>query len=125
MFTDELFQASETNCFTFMGLWYGQEKLEDPALLILIECYTINICAADISWKVISLQLKEYTSTEWQFHVVQIVSQSLPQPPAPSLHTTLLDPLYSVITHKGYIHVARGAIQKFPKYINKTCYVLP
>jgi hypothetical protein len=30
-----------------------------------------NICAADISLKVISLQLKRYNSTEWQFHVAQ------------------------------------------------------
>jgi hypothetical protein len=29
-----------------------------PALLILLECFAINICAADISLKVISLQLK-------------------------------------------------------------------
>jgi hypothetical protein len=37
-----------------------------PALLILLECCTINICAADISQKVILLQLKGYTSIEWQ-----------------------------------------------------------
>jgi hypothetical protein len=29
-----------------------------PAPLILLECYTVNICAANISLKVISLQLK-------------------------------------------------------------------
>jgi hypothetical protein len=47
----------------FTGLWYGQEELGSlgySALLILLECCTINICAADISQKVISLQLKGY-----------------------------------------------------------------
>jgi hypothetical protein len=39
--------------------------------LILLECCTINIYAADISLKVIPLQLKGYTPTEWQFHVAQ------------------------------------------------------
>jgi hypothetical protein len=60
MFTEELFLGFETICSTFTGLWYGQEKLEYPALLILLECYIINICVADISWKAISLQLKGY-----------------------------------------------------------------
>jgi hypothetical protein len=60
MFTDE-FRDFETICSALTGQWYGQEKLEYPALLIPIECCTINICATDISWKVISLQLKEYT----------------------------------------------------------------
>jgi hypothetical protein len=54
----------------------GQEKLGYPALLILLECYAINICAADISLKVISLQLKCYTTTEWQFHVAWILLHS-------------------------------------------------
>jgi hypothetical protein len=64
MFTDKLFLGFETICSTFTGLWYGQEKLECPALLILLECYTINICAADISRKAVSLQLKGYTSQQ-------------------------------------------------------------
>jgi hypothetical protein len=46
-------------CSTFTG----QENLGYAALLILLECYTINICVADISLKVNSLQLKGYTST--------------------------------------------------------------
>jgi hypothetical protein len=64
MFIDEeLFVGFETNCSTLTGLWYGQEKLGYPALLIQLECCAINIYAADISWKVISLQLKGYTLT--------------------------------------------------------------
>jgi hypothetical protein len=65
MFTDELLLAFETICSTLTGLWCGHEKLGYHALLILLECCTINICAADISWKVILLQLKGYTRTEW------------------------------------------------------------
>jgi hypothetical protein len=62
MFADEeLFVGYKTICSTLTGLWYGQEKLGYPALLILLECCTINICASDISWKVILLQLKGYT----------------------------------------------------------------
>jgi hypothetical protein len=79
MFTDELFLGFETVCFT--GLWYGQDELGYPALLILLECCTVNFCATVISQKVISLQLKGYTLTEWQFHVPKILLQSLPQPP--------------------------------------------
>jgi hypothetical protein len=48
----------------FTGLWYGQEELGYPALLILLKCCTVNICAADISQKVIPLQLKWYALTE-------------------------------------------------------------
>jgi hypothetical protein len=55
MFTDELFVGFETICSTLTGLWYMQEDLIYPTLLILLECYAINICAADISWIVISL----------------------------------------------------------------------
>jgi hypothetical protein len=33
----------------------------------------INICAGDISQKVISLQLKGYTWIDWQFHVGQVL----------------------------------------------------
>jgi hypothetical protein len=51
-------------CCTLTGLWYGQEKLKYAALLILIECCTVNICAADIFWKVISLYPKRYTSAD-------------------------------------------------------------
>jgi hypothetical protein len=58
MFTDELFLGFETIC---SGLWYGQEELEYPALSIQLECCTVNICAADISCKVISLQPEGYT----------------------------------------------------------------
>jgi hypothetical protein len=64
MFTDKLFLGFETICSNFTGLWYGQEELECHAILILLESCTINICAADISQKVISLQLKGYTLTE-------------------------------------------------------------
>jgi hypothetical protein len=49
-----------------------------PAVLILLECYALNICAADISLKVISLQLNGYTSTEWQFNVAWILLHSHP-----------------------------------------------
>jgi hypothetical protein len=76
MFTEELFQCFETvhiYIIFFRGLWYGQEELGCPALLILLECCTINICAVDISQKVISLQLKGYALTEWQLHVAQIL----------------------------------------------------
>jgi hypothetical protein len=66
-----LFLDVQTVYSTFTGLWYGQEKLGYPVLLILLKCYTINICAVAISLKVISLQLKGYTSRKWQFHVVQ------------------------------------------------------
>jgi hypothetical protein len=40
--------------------------------LILLECCAINICAANTSWQVISLHLKEHAWTEWQFHLPQI-----------------------------------------------------
>jgi hypothetical protein len=49
-----------------------------PALLILLECYAINICATDISLKVISLQLKGYALTEQQFRVAWILLHSYP-----------------------------------------------
>jgi hypothetical protein len=49
MFTDELFLGFEKICSTVTGLWYGQEELGYPSLLIQLECNTINICAADIS----------------------------------------------------------------------------
>jgi hypothetical protein len=49
MFTEELYQGFETYVIFFTGLWYGQEELEYPALLILLEWCTINISAADIS----------------------------------------------------------------------------
>jgi hypothetical protein len=52
---DELFPVFETVCSTFTGLCYGQEKRGYRALLILLECCTTNICAADFSWKVVSL----------------------------------------------------------------------
>jgi hypothetical protein len=61
MFSDELFRGFETVCYAFTGLWYGQEKLQYPALFIMLECCTRNIFAAEISWKVISLQVKRYT----------------------------------------------------------------
>jgi hypothetical protein len=61
MFTDdELILAFVSICFTFTGLWCGQETLGYPALLILLECCAINICAANTSWQVISLHLKEH-----------------------------------------------------------------
>jgi hypothetical protein len=63
-FTDELFLSFETICSTLTGRWYGLEKFGYPVLLILLDCCTINMCAADISWKVISLQLEGYTPTE-------------------------------------------------------------
>jgi hypothetical protein len=34
MFTEEFFQGLESVCSTFTGLWYGQEKLEYPTLLM-------------------------------------------------------------------------------------------
>jgi hypothetical protein len=76
MFTAELFIGLEKIYFNFTGLRYGQEELGYPALLILLGSCTVNICAADISQKVISLQLKEYTLTEWQFHMPQILLHS-------------------------------------------------
>jgi hypothetical protein len=68
MFTDELFLGFEAICSNFTGLCYGLEQLGYPALLIPLESCSVNICAADISQKVISLQLKGYTLTEWQFY---------------------------------------------------------
>jgi hypothetical protein len=70
MFTFEIIYS------TLTGLWYGQEKFGYPAPLILLECCTINICAADVSRKMSSLQLKGYTSTEWQLPVAQILFHS-------------------------------------------------
>jgi hypothetical protein len=71
-------------------------------LLILLECCTINVWAEDISWKVISLQLKGYTSMEWQFHVAQFLLHS-------QFHNLLstysMDPLPSVMTPKDNTHV--------------------
>jgi hypothetical protein len=49
MFTDELFIGFETICSTLTGFWYGQDELGYPALLILLECYTVNFRAAVIS----------------------------------------------------------------------------
>jgi hypothetical protein len=49
MFTDELFLGFETTCSIVTGLWYGQEELSYPTLLVLLECYIVNICAVDIS----------------------------------------------------------------------------
>jgi hypothetical protein len=49
MFTDELFLGFETISSTLTGLWYGQDEFGYPALLILLECCTINFCAAVIS----------------------------------------------------------------------------
>jgi hypothetical protein len=85
--------------------------LECPALLILLECYTINICASGISWKVISLRLQGYMSTEWQFPVLRICcshSHNLL-----SITYPFRDSLPSVITHRDYIHVV-------PRNTNKT-----
>jgi hypothetical protein len=61
MFTDELFPVVEVKYSTFAGLWQGEENSGYPTLMILSECHTVNICTVDISWKVILLQLKEYT----------------------------------------------------------------
>jgi hypothetical protein len=50
MFTDEeLFLAFEAICSTFTGPWYGKENIGYSALLILLECWTTNTCAAGIS----------------------------------------------------------------------------
>jgi hypothetical protein len=103
MLTDELFRCCETIPATLTGLCFGEAKLEYPALLILLEFCIINIFAADISWKVILLQLKGHTPTEWQFHVAHSAPQSLLQRPIPSLHTSFLDPLTSVIAHKDIV----------------------
>jgi hypothetical protein len=48
IFSEELFQGFEIICNTPTGLWYGQEDLVYPALLILLGCCTIKFCAADI-----------------------------------------------------------------------------
>jgi hypothetical protein len=73
----------QTICSTLTELCYVQEKLGYTAFLILLECCTINICAADNTQKVISLLPKGYTSAEWAFHVAQILlhshSYNLPQ----------------------------------------------
>jgi hypothetical protein len=76
MSTDELFLGFETICSNLTVLWYGEEQLEYPALLILLESCSINICAADFSQKVISLQLKGYSLTEWQLQLPQILLHS-------------------------------------------------
>jgi hypothetical protein len=52
--------------------------------------------------KVISLQLKGDTSTEWQFHVAHICFTVTPTTFCP-LHTPSLDPLTSRITYKDII----------------------
>jgi hypothetical protein len=72
VFTDKLLLAFETVSSAVTGLGCGHEKLGYHALLIRLECCTINICTADISWKVISLQQQGYIAIEWQFHVAQI-----------------------------------------------------
>jgi hypothetical protein len=76
MFTDELFQAFET-CNTLTGLWYGQEELGYPVLLIQLECCTINICAAEISQKVISLQHPTAQGTMKVKLAAQVMSHTL------------------------------------------------
>jgi hypothetical protein len=63
---------------TLTGLWYGQEELGYPALLVLLERCTVTFCAADISQKVISLQLKWYALTDFQFHVAIFTILSYP-----------------------------------------------
>jgi hypothetical protein len=103
MFTDDLFEGFETVSNTLTVLWYGQEELGYLALLIRLECCTINICAANISQKVISLQLKGYALRDLQFHVAQILLQSLPQPPDPSMPS--FDPLPSGLTPERDLNV--------------------
>jgi hypothetical protein len=49
MFSDALFQGFDIICNTLTGLWYGQEDLVYPALLIMLGCCTVKFCAADIS----------------------------------------------------------------------------
>jgi hypothetical protein len=56
MFTDELLVGFEVICFILTGLWYGQEEFGYPAL-VLPEYCTINICGADISWKLSLFEL--------------------------------------------------------------------
>jgi hypothetical protein len=75
-FSDELFPGFKIIC-SLTGLWYGQEELGYPALLIPLECFIVNICATDIFQNVISLQLNGYTRTDWQFHVAQILLFSI------------------------------------------------
>jgi hypothetical protein len=70
MFTDELFQGFETIYNTFTGLWYGQEKLGYPALLILLECCTINFCAADFSQG--SLRTVAEEISKYKLHLVGV-----------------------------------------------------
>lgn len=55
MITDKLFVGFETISLTLTRLCYMQEDLRYPTLLILLECCAMIICAAHISWKVISL----------------------------------------------------------------------
>jgi predicted transcriptional regulator len=55
-------------------VWTG--KVGISGTIDSLECCTINISVADISWNVISLQLKGYSSTEWQFHVVHFLLHS-------------------------------------------------
>jgi hypothetical protein len=76
MFTDELFLGFEAKCNTLTGLCNGQEEVGYSALLILVECCTINFCASGIAQKVISLQLKGYSLRKRQFHVAQILLHS-------------------------------------------------
>jgi hypothetical protein len=63
-------------CSNFTGPRYGQKEFGCAALLILLVFCTINICAADISQKVISRQLKGCTSTEWQLYEAESLLRS-------------------------------------------------
>jgi hypothetical protein len=62
---------------TVTELWNGQEELEYPALLILLECCIINICAAFISQKVFSLQNPTAQSAVKVNLAAQIMSHSV------------------------------------------------
>jgi hypothetical protein len=113
MFTDKLFRGFGTIYSTFTGLCYGQETLEYPALLIPLECCTRNISAADISCKVISLELKGYTWTEWQFHVAQTMLTVTPTISSPLITYPFLGSLaLSCNSHRLYSYYISHHLQQ-------------
>jgi hypothetical protein len=90
-----------TICSTLTGLWYGQEEVGYPALLILLELHNKLLCSKHSSES-------DFTTTE-RVHLNRFTVpcnsdscvQSLPQPP----DTPSFDPLVSILTPEEDLHV--------------------
>jgi hypothetical protein len=95
MITDELFQGFETIYNTFTGLWYGQEELGYPALLILLECCTIKFCADTHLYLTAQSTIKVSWAAQVMRHTVAAGLSA--QVAAGKDHCTLCNELYAVM----------------------------